>query len=137
MLNPAKTIATLTVATALGLSTAVTTKAAPDKIYATPSKAVIKIRNVRCPGTAELKIVVWSRTAGRVKVTLRQKGRGSLGTDIIVTKKKKNGLYRGEQTGTVRLARARGKARYRVIATDGNARAKSRWVSIRSCELLT
>ena len=137
MLNPARSIATIATAAILGLSTAAMTSAAPDKIYATPSKAVIKISNVRCPGSAELKIVVWSRTAGMVKVMLRQKGKGNLGTDVIVTTTKKNGLYKGVQTGIVQLARTGQDARYRIVATDGNAKTKSKWVSLKSCKLVT
>ena len=137
MLNPKKSIAAASTAAFVLLSTVAIANAAPERLFVTPSKAVIRIRNVTCPGSAELKIVVWSRMAGMVKVTLRQKGRGDLGTDIVTTTTKKKGLYRGVQTGTVRLTRAVNGARYRIIASDGNSTTKSKWVSIRSCELVT
>ena len=137
MLNPARILVPILIAALLGSSVAAVTFAAPDMIYAEPSGATMKIRNVTCPGTAKLKIIVWSRTAGKVKVKLKQKGKGNLGTDVIVTERKHGFFYRGEQTGVVRLIRSRQNSRYRIVATDGKEKKKSNWVFLESCKLAT
>ena len=68
---------------------------------------------------------------------LRQKGKGNLGTDVIMTTQKRGFFYRGEQNGVVQLARSRQNSRYRIVATDGNAKTKSNWVFLESCKLVT
>ena len=135
MLNPAKLLAPILIAILLGSTVVAVSTAAPD--YATPSKVVIKIRNVTCPGTAKLKIEVWSRSPGKVKVMLRQKGKGNLGTDVIMTTQKRGFFYRGEQNGVVQLARSRQNSRYRIVATDGIAKTNSNWVFLELCKLVT
>ena len=137
MLNPVRILVPILIAALLGSSVAAVTFAAPDEIYAKPSRAIMKIRNVTCPGTAVLKIVVWSRKAGKIKVMLRQKGKGNLGSDVIVTKQKNGLFYRGEQTGVVQLTRSRQNSRYRIVATDGKDKKKSNWVSLEACKLAT
>ena len=137
MLNPTRILVPILIAALLGSSVAAVTFAAPDEIYAKPSKAVMKIRNVTCPGTAKLKIVVWSRSAGKVKVMLNQKGKGNLGTDVIETKRKNGFFFKGDQTGVVQLVPSPQNSRYRIIATDGKSEKKSNWVFLESCKLVT
>ena len=114
-------------------ATASTVSAAPT---VTPKRASLKIKDVRCPGNATMKFVVWSNRKGPIKVELERMGRGILGSDIIRAEERKKGAYKGTFSGTVSLASSPSRATYRIIATGNGRIRKSKWVTLRSCTLV-
>lgn len=103
--------------------------------YVAPRKASLRVKDVRCPGTATMKFVVWSRQPGPVKVELERRGYGVLGSDVIKADIRKKGSYRGVFSGTVSLTDRNTWATYRIIAS-GNGRVKrSKWVRL-PCNLV-
>lgn len=128
------------VAASLGaaiLATVTATAMAAPPAYVAPKGAKMKIKNVNCPGNADLEIIVWSKKPGQVKISLERKGGGILGSDTITTDTRVRGYYKGAFGGTIGLASTGYKTKYRIVATDGYKTRKSKWVAIKSCALVT
>ena len=121
-------------AVAVCTSFAATAMAAP-LTYVAPKGAFMKFSNATCPGTAEIKIVVWSKESGPVKVALEMKGIGTVSTGVIDVSTSAHGGYKGIKTGTVGLVSAPSKMKYRLVATGNGKTRKSEWVKAKSCAL--
>ena len=105
------------------------------KNFVAPNRAALKFKNARCPGDATMKFTVWSRIAGPIKVELERRGRGIVGSDILRAETRKKNAYRGVRKGTVRLSRSSSWASYRIIASGNGRIRKSKWLTLRFCEL--
>ena len=115
-------------------SFAATAVAAPSLV--TPKRAVLRISNINCPGSADLKFVVWSKQQGPVKVQLERMGVGLLGSDIIQSDTKKEGRYKGLFSGKVSLTRSDSSEKYRIVATGNGKTTLSKWKTLRYCKIV-
>lgn len=121
---------------AAGLLAAFTATAIAAPAFVAPKRAVLRIKNIDCPGKADLKFVVWSKRQGPVKIQLERKGVGILGSDVIQAKTLKKGRYRGLSSGTVSLTRSPNFERYRIIATGNGKTRISKWRTLRFCKIV-
>jgi len=115
---------------------AVTASAMAATPTVTPKRATLRIKDVRCPGDATMKFIVWSDRKGPINVQLERMGRGILGSDVIRAETRMKGAYKGIFSGTVSLTRSPSRATYRIIATGNGRIRKSKWVTLRSCTLV-
>lgn len=133
-MNNFRTIAVTLLAGGIIASLVATSIAAPPLVK--PKRAVLRIKNVNCPGNADLKFVVWSNRQGPVKIHLERRGVGILGSDIIQAKTKKKGRYKGLFSGTVTLTRSSEREQYRIVATGNGKTTNSKWRTLRYCKIV-
>jgi hypothetical protein len=123
--------------TAIGaiMLAAVTASAVAAPSLVAPRKASLRVKDVRCPGSATLRFVVWSKKPGPVKVELERRGHGILGSDFIRADERRKGSYRGIYSGKVSLSHQGTRAIYRIVASGNGRVKKSKWVVL-PCKLV-
>ena len=106
----------------------------PSSLIA-PKAASMKINNVNCPGMANIKITVWSKQTGLVKVTLEQKGVGTVSTGVVYVNTAVKGGYKGIRSANVGTIASPSKMKYRLVATGNGKTRKTSWIKTKSCAL--